>query len=154
MEDTRLDWTGTPLHEFAFRTIFVENRSVRTEHYPHGDGEAQRIMYHLWYSIDDAYTKFLPYETDKYGMTISGDDFMHWERTGEVPIIREGRREKIELESITLADVPAIFDTLKVLEQEHNEREREERERKKAERRTRERVRAKERRKLKKLGEW
>ena len=77
-----------------------------------------------------------------------------YEREGEVPVIRNGVRGYEALDGLTLADLPAVLDALVVLEEEDRERERAEKERRDAERKRRERVRAKERRKLKALGEW
>jgi hypothetical protein len=82
------------------------------------------------------------------------EEYEGFEKRGEVPLIRNGRRTHETLDRLTLRDLPAILDTLVVLEEEHQRREHEEAERKTAERKKRESLRAKERRKLKKLGEW
>ncbi len=100
-------------------------------------------MVRLFSEVDDAYARFVGLE-----------ECERFETKGEVPVIRDGRRGYEALDSLTLKDLPAILDTLVVLEAEHEQGKREESERKAAERRERERVRAKERRKLKKLGEW
>ena len=88
-----------------------------------------------------------------YSRLVPEDDWEQFETEGEVPLIREGRRTYKALARLTLRDLPAILDSLVVLEEDHRRRESEEAERKAAERRRRERIRAKERRKLKKLGE-
>ncbi len=93
--------------------------------------------------IEDGYEKFMgPEEWERY------------ETTGEVPVIRNGRRGYEPLKGLTLGDLPTILDTLQVLEEEEEQRQREESEHKATERKRRERIRAKERRQLKKLGEW
>ena len=58
------------------------------------------------------------------------------------------------LDSFTLIDLPAVLDTLVALEEEQKQREQAEKERKDKERKRVNRVRARERRKLKALGEW
>ena len=89
-----------------------------------------------------------------YEELIALEDYDRLEETGEVPVIRNGRRGYKLLDELTLRDLPAVLVTFVVLEQEREMEKLEEDERKRAERKEVERVRAKERRKLKKLGEW
>ncbi len=139
-----IDWLDTPLREFSSKLEKQEDGTYIDRRYPHGEGEAQLLMARLLYKVDDAYEKFLGPEEGK-----------RFETKGEVPVIRNDYRRGYEpLDSLRLRDLPAILDTLVVLEAEYEQGKREESERKAAERRARERVRAKERRKLKKLGEW
>jgi len=77
-----------------------------------------------------------------------------FEERGEMPLILDGRTAHRDFYDLTLRDLPAVLDTLVVLEAEAEERWREEEERKAVERKERNRIRAKERRRLKKLGEW
>jgi hypothetical protein len=84
-----------------------------------------------------------------YDTVRAPDDEERYVNAGEVPVIRNGQRGYEALETLTLRDLPAILDTLMVLEEESKQREREESEPKATERKERERVRAKERRKLK-----
>ncbi len=149
-----IDWSGTPLGEFATRLEPQGNGLFSANDYPYGKGAAQQIMIGLWAQVENTYEKLIPYELDEAGDIVAGDDALHWERTGEVPIIRKGYREYVPLDSITLSDLSAIMETFAVLEQELEQHKSALAERKKAERRNRERVRSKERRKLKKLGEW
>jgi hypothetical protein len=149
-----IDWSGTPLREFSLRWERQENGLLNANDYPYGKGAAQEIMIGLWADVESTYEKLIPYELDEAGDVVTGDDVLHWERTGEVPIIRKGYREYVPLDSITLSDLPAILETFVVLDQELEQHKSAIAERKKAEARYRERVRSKERRKLKKLGEW
>jgi hypothetical protein len=89
-----------------------------------------------------------------YDGLLSEEGNSRWESTGEVPIIRDGQTTYRDLDTLTLRDLPAVLDTLVVLEVKVEERWREEEERRAAERKERNRIRAKERRRLKKLGEW
>jgi hypothetical protein len=138
-----ISWLDTPLNEFRSRLEKQEDGTIRLHDYPHGEGEAQGLMMRLFSGVDFAYERFLEEEEGE-----------RLETKGEVPVIRSGHREYEALDSLKLRDLPAILDTLVVLEEEQKQRKREESERKAAERRARERVRAKERRKLKKLGAW
>jgi hypothetical protein len=132
-----------PLENFISAIRKRADGTAYLEWSPLGDGEAQRLVMGLSASVEDAYSRLLPEE-----------EWERFETEGEVPLIREGRRTHKALARLTLRDLPAVLDSLVVLEEDHRRREREEIERKAAERKTRERVRARERRKLKKLGEW
>jgi hypothetical protein len=140
-----IDWMDTRLDDFFSVTEWEDGKTVATHRYPFGDGEAQQLMVTLCAAVDEGYAKLL--EGDE-------DAWRRCEVEGEVPVIREGQKAYEPLEALTLRDLPAILDTFVVLEEEYQQREREESERKAAERKDRERVRAKERRKLKRLGEW
>lgn len=80
---------------------------------------------------------------DVYEKLASPEDSARTEATGEVPVIRDGRRGCEPLETLTLKDLPTILDTCAVLDEELKMQELEESERKAAERKERERVRAK-----------
>ena len=138
-----IDWMDIPLENFSWAIRTEVDGTTFQEKYPFGDGEAQRLLVSLSARVEKAYFRLL-----------SEEDWERAETKGEVPLIREGRRTHIALDRLTLRDLPVILDTLVALEEDHRRREREEAERKAAERKTRERVRARERRKLKKLGEW
>jgi hypothetical protein len=138
-----IDWLNTPLHDFLSKLEKQEDGANVYRADPLGEGEAHSLMVWLMTGVEDAYFRLL-----------SEEDFERGEVRGEVPLMRDGRRTYEELNHLTLADLPAILDTLVVLEEEYKQREREESERLAAERKERDRVRAKERRKLKKLGEW
>ncbi len=138
-----IDWLDTPLNEFSSRLEKQEDGTNVHRLHPHGEGEAQSVMVRLLSRVEDAYGKFLGPEEGK-----------RFETKGDVPVIRNGYRGYEPFDNLRLRDLPAILDTLVVLEAEYEQGKREESERKAAERRARERVRAKERRKLKKLGEW
>ena len=150
-----IDWTSTPLEEFSYRSEKQEDGTYKLVTYPHGDGSAQGIMVSLVTAIEEAYERLISYDTDEYGNLVEGyPDALRYQCTGEVPVIRDGHRRYESFDSLTLSDVPALLDTLVVLEEEKNQRDREEAERKAAAQKERRRIRAKERRKLKKLGEW
>jgi len=138
-----IDWMDIPLENFSSAIRTEADGTTFLEWYPIGNGEAQRLMVGLSAEVEEAYARLL-----------SEDDWERFETEGEVPLIREEQRTHIALDLLTLRDLPGILDTLVDLEEDHRRRERDEAERKAAERKTRERVRARERRKLKKLGEW
>jgi hypothetical protein len=140
-----IDWLDTPLESFISILEEQENGKYRDRQSPFGEGRAQSLLMSLAATVEDAYAQLIAFEDSE------GERF---EEKGEVPVIRDGRRVYEPLDKLTLRDLPVILDTLVVLEEEHKEREREEAERVHAERKKRDRVRAKERRKLKKLGEW
>jgi hypothetical protein len=126
-----------PLKEFGTK-IGEGGRMLEN---PHGEGEAQRFMWRLSNRLVDTYFGVLGEEDDA-----------RLEKRGEVPIILDGQTTYRESDTLTLRDLPAVLHTLVVLEAE--ERWRAEAERKRAERKERDRIRARERRQLKKLGEW
>jgi hypothetical protein len=138
-----VDWTDTPLEDFLGVDERQENGTIRRLPYLFGDGEAQGVMVEVFLAVQNAYERLIPPEDD-----------VKYEVLGKVPVVRDGQRGYEPLEILTLKDLPVILDTLMVLEEEYKQREREESERLAAERKERDRVRAKERRKLKKLGEW
>jgi hypothetical protein len=113
-----IDWMDTPLHEFLSGTLsaIAAREYGATVHplYPLGDGAAQRLMATLLAEVDVAYD------------TLRGpDDEERYVNTGEVPIMRDGKKGYEALETLTLRDLPAVLDTLMVLEAEHKEQERE-----------------------------
>jgi len=110
---------------------------LRSVPYPFGEGKAQDIVMGLYANVEAAY-----------------EEVERLEATGEVVVIRDGKRGHERLEALTLRDLPAVLETLVILEAEHEERKRARSVAFCSERKERERVRAKERRKLKKLGEW
>jgi hypothetical protein len=138
-----IDWMGTPLEDFWAVDERQKDGTYIHRPYPFGDGEAQGIMMEIFRAVQNAYESLIPPEDDE-----------RYEVLGKVPVIRDGQRGYEPLETLMLKDLPVILDTLVVLEGEHQQREREESERLAAERKERDRVRAKERRKLKMLGEW
>ena len=134
----------TPLMEFYPQDEKGEDgRTTGRMVFPHGDGKAQEVMRGLQADIERAYEELLASEdSDRLG------------ECGEVPVIREGAKRYEPIDEFTLRDLPAILDTIAVLEEERSREEAEERERTATERKRRERIRRKERGKLKKLGEW
>jgi hypothetical protein len=141
---SEIDWLDTALEAFGPQAEFGEDgKTTGRMVFPHGDGAAQRVMLRLQYDVEWAYSEL-----------IGPEDVERFESAGEVPVIRASRRGYERLKNLTLKDLPAVLDTLVVLEEERGREEAEERERKTTERKERERVRAKERRMLKKLGEW
>jgi hypothetical protein len=141
---SEIDWMDTPLEEFYSQPEFGEDaRTTGQMVFPHGDGTAHAVLRSLQSAVEST-----------YGELIATRDFDRLEKTGEVPVIRNGQRGYEPLDELTLRDLPAVLDTFVVLEEEREKEKLEEAERKRAERKERERVRAKERRKRKKLGEW
>ena len=85
----------------------------------------------------------LQFEVDHiYDELVAPGDYDRLVETGEVPVIRNGKRGYELLEKLTLRDLPAVLDTFVVLEEEEKQK-REKDERKRAERKERERIRAK-----------
>jgi hypothetical protein len=139
-----MDWWDTPLEEFHVQhEIGKDGKTTGRMVFPHGDGKAQEVMRGLQASMERAYVELL-----------ASEDVDRFVGSGEVPIIREGTKRYEPISGLTLRDLPAILDTIAMFEEERSHEDAEERERKATERRRRERIRAKERRKLKKLGEW
>jgi len=101
-------------------------------------------MWRLSASLVDIYFDVFLYE----------EDAARLEKRGEVPIIRDGQTTYRESDTLTLRDLPAVLDTLVVLDEERKLERAATAERKRAERKERDRIRARERRQLKKLGEW
>jgi hypothetical protein len=140
---SEIDWMSTPLESFLAAIPKRADGTTVHENFPLGDGQAQRLLVGLLDNIGDAYYELLPEE-----------EYEGFEKKGEMPLIRNGRRTHEALDRLTLRDLPSVLDTLVILEEEDRRRQREDAECKAAERKERERVRAKERRKLKKQGEW
>jgi hypothetical protein len=113
-----VDWMDTPLHHFLSGTLSAiaarEYGTTVPPLYPLGDGAAPRIMASLLAEVDVAYdTLRAPDDEERYVIS------------GEVPVIRDGQRGYEALATLTLRDLPAILDTLMVLEEEYKQRERE-----------------------------
>jgi len=139
-----IDWMDTPLDEFHLRHEFGEDGKTTGQMvFQQGDGKAHAILRSLQSEVERTYEEL-----------IATEDFYRLEKTGEIPVMRNGQRGYELLDELTLRDLPAVLDTFVVLEEEREKEKLEESERKRAERKERERLRAKERRKLKKLGEW
>ena len=138
-----IDWMGTPLEDFLSVDERQADGTYSQRSRPFGDGEAQRIMMEICSAVQRAYERLIVPEDDH-----------RYEVLGRVPVIRDSERGYEPLSTLALKDLPAILDTLTVLEEEYQQRDREESERLAAERKERERLRAKERSTLKKLGEW
>jgi hypothetical protein len=138
-----IDWMNTPLEDFVAVDERQEDGTYVHRPYPFGDGEAQRMMMDIFVAVQNAYERLIAPEDDE-----------RYEVLGRVPVIRDGQRGYEPLETLMLKDLPVMLDTLMVLEEEHKQGERAESERRADERKERERIRAKERRRLKKLGEW
>ncbi len=125
---TEIDWQNIPLRDFSSMRVEKGDGTFKDVMDPYGDGVAQRIMTRLDIAIEDAY-----------------DDLMRYD---------EDLRELETFTDITLRDLPVVLSTLVKLEEQNKQWEQKEAERKAAERKEVERIRSKERRKLKKLGEW
>ena len=133
-----IDWTNIPLWDFFMVDEEQEDGKVRTIMYPHGEGVAQRIMMGIYHDVRDDYEDLL-----------SDEDGDRYETAGEVPVIRDGLKGYEPLDSLTLADLPTILDTLAAMDEEAKAL--------KAEKdRCIRNARAREKYKLKKLdlGEW
>jgi hypothetical protein len=133
---TRLDWKHTPLEDFIGVNETQEDGCVRYVAHPHGDGVAQEVMMSIAGHVQYVYETLL-----------SDEDGERYERAGEVPIIRGGRMVYEPVDSLTLADLPVILDTLATMDEKAKAMDEEERKR-------RRNALSRERRKLKKLGEW
>ena len=152
-----IDWTNTPLEDFfSVDEEREDGKGLRTKRHPHGDGVAQRIMMSISYDVERAYEGLLPSDEDPYGDPLlhPDEDARRFGAAGEVPVIRDGRRGHERLDSLTLADLPTILDTLAAMEAEVKRLEAEEAARLDAERKHRRNALAREKYKLKKLGEW
>jgi hypothetical protein len=111
-----IDWMDTPLHDFAsgYLSAIAEREYGTTGHrlYSLGDGIAQRLMASLLAEVDVAYDRIR-----------APDDEERYVIAGEVPVIRDGQRGYETLETLTLRDLPAILDTLMVLEEYKKQQE-------------------------------
>jgi hypothetical protein len=134
-----IDWTNIPLAEFVLVDEEREDgKGLRTVVHPHGEGVAQRLVMSISIDVLHAYEGLLSLE-----------DGERFEAAGEVPVIRDGSKGYEPLDSLTLADLPAVLDTLAAMEEEAARLD--------AERKRRRRnALAREKYKLKKLdlGEW
>jgi hypothetical protein len=137
-------WTGVPLEEFGLQhEVGEDGRTTGRMVFRHGDGEAQRCLARLAGLVREAYEALLSEEEGEL-----------YEREGKVPVLRAGRRSYETIDTITLGDLPAVLDTLQVLEEESKARSAEEAARLADKRKARRRRLDRERRKRKKLGEW
>jgi hypothetical protein len=132
-----INWTNTPLEDFHY--VYEERedgKGLRTVLHPHGEGVAQRLVMSISNDVLHAYEGLLSLE-----------DGERFEAAGEVPVIRGGRKGYEHIDSLTLADLPAVLETLAAMEEEAARLD--------AERKRRRRnALARERRKRKKLDEW
>lgn len=168
-----MDWNQNPMEEFKPRfepSSSFEDGIARYVEHPQGEGRAQQLMADIAESINRGYAYLLPREWDPErddwvdewyirgtleGKTFEeGDEHDTFEGYVEVPVIRGGHYHYERLDSFTLEDLPAILGTFAVLQEERDQREEVRSRAKEEERKRVKRVRAKERRKLKKLGEW
>jgi hypothetical protein len=108
-------YTTTPLFLGTLSAIAAREYGTTVPRlYPLGDGAARRIMAKLLAEVDVAYdTVRAPDDEERYVIA------------GEVPVIRDGQRSYEALETLMLRDLPAILDTLMVLEEEYKQLERE-----------------------------
>jgi len=141
---SKADWLNTPMEDFFSKYEKQEDGTYIDRLYPLGEGEAYRLLVVLRFQIETAYENLL----------IEEDDFGRWDYQGEVPVIRGGQRTYEAFDGLTLGDLPAILDTFMVLQEEKARWEQAEAQRKHDERKARRRELDRERRKLKKLGEW
>jgi|SRR5215203_3837767 len=151
-----LDWLNIPLEDFGLQHEFgPDGYTTGVLFRPHGAGRAQEILKNISIEVRCAYEELVPYDTDKYGNLLDGyPDALHWERTGEVPVIRGEEWRYKRLSDLTLSDIPDVLNTLVVLENEERQRKQVEAEIKAEERKNRKRILAKERRQRQKLGEF
>ena len=108
-----------------------------------GAGDAKRLLSGVAWMVEEAYEDLL-----------SEEDGERYERAGEVPVVRNGRRVYAPIFALALGDLPAVLDTLQHLEEESKARNAEEAARLEEKRKARRRRLDRERRKRKKLGEW
>jgi hypothetical protein len=152
-----IDWTNIPLEAFfGVDEEREDGKGLRTIRHPHGDGVAQQIMMGIYFDVEDAYEEGLLPAEDPYEDPLLqvDEDARRFGAAREVPVIRDGRKRHEPLDSLTLADLPAVLDALAAMDEEAKALEAEETARRDAERKRRNNARARERRKLKKLGEW
>jgi hypothetical protein len=139
-----MDWMDTPLGAFGLQhEMGADGRTTGRMFYPHGEGLAQLIMADLLERVMDSYFGLLDAEEGEI-----------LERTGEVPLVVDGRTVETDYRNLTLRDLPAVLDALAELEDENVTKAQEEKERLDAERKRRRNARERERRRRKKLGEW
>jgi hypothetical protein len=139
-----IDWTNIPLRDFLMVDEEREDgKGLWTKMYPYGEGVAPRIMMGIYHDVRDDYEDLL-----------SDEDGERYETAGEVPVIRDGLKGYEDIDSLTLADLPTILDTLDAMGEEAKALEVEEAARHDAERKRLRNARAREKYKLKKLGEW
>ena len=131
-----IDWTNIPLAEFVLVYEEQEDGTVRTITYPHGEGVAQRLVMSISNDVLHAYEDLL-----------SPEDGERYQTAGEVPVIRDGRKGYEHIDSLTLADLPAVLATLAAMDEEAARHDAERK-------RLRRNALARERRKRKKLGEF
>ena len=67
---------------------------------------------------------------DAYSRLLPEEELERFETDGEVPLIRDGKKTYVALDSLTLRDLPAVQDTLVELEENHRRRERQQAKRK------------------------
>ena len=108
-----IDWANTPLEDFSGVYEYKPDGSIASyQRRPFGKGKAQRIMIKVQRHIEDAYEELMGEE-----------DFERLEQHGEVPLIRDGTEGYVKLRALTLRDLPAVLDTLVVLEARRDERD-------------------------------
>lgn len=139
-----MDWMAEPMASFGPRSeTDADGRTTGRVVFSHGEGAAPRLVMCVSELVGDAYFDLL-----------SEADYARGERTGAVPVIRGGVRGHEDLDGLALEDLPAILETLAVLEGEAGARSADEAARLEESRKTRRNARARERRKRKGLGEW
>jgi hypothetical protein len=96
-----MQWVNIPLSGFARE---------------HGEGAASTIVSTI-ISLLDRHIR------DAYYALISEEDRERFEREGEVLVIRGGHKGYEPVDGLILDDLPAILDTLMLLEEEANQRQ-------------------------------
>ena len=99
---SEIDWTDTPLDEFYPQPEFGRTTGQRV--FPHGDGKAHEVLRSLQSEVERIYDEL-----------IALGDYDRLEKTGEVPVIRNGQRGYELFDALTLRDLPAVLDTFMVL---------------------------------------
>lgn len=140
-----IDWMVTPLRDFFIQHEMRDGLTTGRLIFPLGEGAAQDLVYGLFSQVETTYAELLPEV---------GEGLKLFEEEGKVPLLRDGVSVVEYLDRLTLGDLPAILDTFVVLEEGRKAEEREEKERKAEERKRINRLRARERKRLKELGEW
>jgi hypothetical protein len=108
-----IDWTNIPLGAFSWVEEEREDgKGLRLIMHPQGEGVAQSIMLGIYIDVRRAYEGFVPPEDPYEDPLLQVDEYTRRLGAGEVPVIRDGRKRHEPLDSLTLADLPAVLEAL------------------------------------------
>lgn len=105
-------WLDVPFKDFDGTPEYREDGSwTRRMVYPFGEGAVERIVSRMWDELGQTYFDLVGGDD-----SVEGSDAERYASRGEMLVVRGGRASYENADTLTLRDLPAILDTLAMLE--------------------------------------